>query len=217
MLSLKLTLSTSFLAALFVMIISVPTAYSLSRYEFPLKNFIKTIIDLPMAFPEIIIGLGLLIILGNGFLSNILSYIGIEVLFTPNGIILAQFFVSFPYAVRILYSTFSYIDPRYEFVSRSLGAGEFKTLINITLPLAKGGLIAGSVVCLARCIGAFAAVLLIGGGTFLKTETLPVTIYYNLSLGNIDSAITAGIVLLLISFIIIFVLETYCNFEGMNN
>jgi molybdate transport system permease protein len=164
-----------------------------------------------MAFPEIVLGIALLMIFGNRFLGNILDGLGIQVIFTTTGIIIAQFFVALPYAVRILYSTFNYVNPRYEFVSRSLGYGEFETLINITLPLAKGGIFASSVVSLARCIGTFAAVLLVGGGTYLKTETLPITIYYNLSLGNIDTAITAGILLVLISFVAIFVLERYAQ------
>ncbi|MCC7560088.1 MAG: ABC transporter permease [Methanobacterium sp.] len=215
--ALKITLSTSILAAFFVMLVAVPTAYSLSRYQFPLKSLVKSILDLPMAFPEIVLGIALLMILGDQFLGNFLESIGINIVFTTAGIIIAQFFVALPYAVRILYSTFNYVNPRFEFVSRSLGYGEFETFKNITLPLAKGGIFASSVVTLARCIGTFAAVLLVGGGTYLKTETLPIAIYYNLSLGNIDNAITAAILLVLISFVAIFVLEKYAyqNIEGM--
>lgn len=216
MAALKLTLSTSILAATFVMLVAIPTAYSLARYEFPLKSLVKSILDLPMAFPEIVLGIALLMIFGNRFLGIPLDRLGIDIAFTTTGIIIAQFFVAFPYAVRILYSTFNYVNPRYEFVSRSLGYGEFETFRNITLPLAKGGIFASTVVTVARCIGTFAAVLLVGGGTYMKTETLPIAIYYNLSLGNIDSAITAGIILVLISFVAIFVLERYApeNIEG---
>jgi molybdate transport system permease protein len=194
-----------------VIIVAVPTAYALSRYSFPLKNIVKSILDLPMAFPEIILGIALLMLFGNNLLGNFLQNIGIDIVFTVTGIIIAQFFVAFPYAVRILYSTFNYINPRYEFVSRSLGYGEFETFKNITLPLAKSGIFASSVVTLARCIGTFAAVLLVGGGTYLKTETLTIAIYFNLSLGNIDMAITASILLVLISFVAIFMLERYAN------
>jgi molybdate transport system permease protein len=209
--ALKLTLSTSTVAAVSVIIVAVPTAYSLSRYSFPLKNIVKSILDLPMAFPEIVLGIALLTLFGNNLLGNFLQSHGIDIVFTTTGIIIAQFFVAFPYAVRILYSTFNYINPRYEFVSRSLGYGEFETFKNITLPLAKSGIFASSVVTLARCIGTFAAVLLLGGGTYLKTETLPIAIYFNLSLGNIDMAITASILLVLISFVAIFVLEIFAN------
>ena len=209
--ALKLTLSTSLLAAVAVMLVAVPTAYSLSRYSFPLKSVVKSVLDLPMAFPEIVLGIALLMLFGNNTLGNLLRSLGVNIVFTTFGIIIAQFFVAFPYAVRIIHSTFSYINPRYEFVSRSLGYGEFETFKNITLPLAKNGILASGVVTLARCIGTFAAVLLVGGGTYMKTETLPIAIYFNLSLGNIDMAITAAIILLIISFIAIFTLERYAN------
>jgi len=214
--ALRLTLSTSIFAAFGVMIVAIPTAYSLARYNFPFKSAVKSIIDLPMAFPEIVLGIAILMLFGNPLIGSILHSLGINIVFTTTGIIIAQFFVAFPYSVRILYSTFNYVNPRYEFVSRSLGYGELETLKNITLPLAKGGIFASSVVTIARCIGTFGAVLLVGGGTYLKTETLPIAIYYNLSLGSIDNAITAAIILVLISFIAIFVLEKYAyqNIEG---
>ena len=103
----------------------------------------------------------------------------------------------------MLYSTFNYIDTRYEFVSRSLGYSESDTFFNITLPLAKQGLFATIIITLARCIGTFAAVLFVGGGILMKTETLAIAMYLNLSTGDIDMAITAGILLVIISFITI--------------
>ncbi len=209
--ALELTLSTSLVAAVCVMIIATPTAYSLSRFNFPLKTIVKSIIDLPMALPEIVIGIALLMLLGSNLLGGPLAKLGISIAFSTTGIIIAQFFVAFPYAVRILYSTFNYVNPRYEFVSRSLGYSEFETLTNITLPLAKNGIFASSVVTLARCIGTFAAVLFVGGGTFMKTETLSIALYLNMSFGNVNMAITAGIVLVIISFIAIFVLEKYAK------
>ena len=121
-----------------------------------------------MAFPEIVLGIALLMLFGDNIFGNFLKSFGINIIFTTLGIIIAQFFVAFPYAVRIVYSTFNYINPRYELVSRSLGYGEFQTFKNITLPLAKGGIFASSVVTLARCIGTFAAVLLVGGGTYMS-------------------------------------------------
>ncbi len=205
----KLTLYTAAISSALVMLVANPTAYSHSRYSFPLKTFIKIIIDLPMAFPEIVLGLALLMLFGNNLLGGYLEKFGIKIVFTVTGIIVAQFFVAFPFAVRILYSTFNYIDTRYEFVSRSLGYSEFETFRSITLPLSKDGIFASGVVTVARCIGAFIAVLFLGGGTFMKTETLPLTLYLNLSFGDVNMAITAGIVLVIISFIAIAVLEKY--------
>lgn len=164
-----------------------------------------------MALPEIVVGIALLMLLGDNLLGGALEKLGINIIFTTTGIIIAQICVAFPYAVRILYSTFNYVNPRYEFVSRSLGYSELETFQEITLPLAKNGIFASSIVTLARCIGTFAAVLFVGGGTFMKTETLSIALYLNMSFGNVNMAITAGIVLVVISFIAILVMERYAQ------
>lgn len=209
--AISLTLTTSIVSAILVMVCCIPMAYTLSRYEFPLKGFFNIIIDLPMAFPEIVIGIALLMFLGSNGIGSYLENAGIELVFNSTGIIIAQFFVALPYAVRTLYSTFNYIDPRYEFVSRSLGYSEIATFINVTLPMSKNGLFASSIITLARCIGTFASVLFVGGGILMKTETLAVSMYLNLSTGDIDMAITAGILLVIISFITIAVMERYAK------
>jgi len=67
-----------------------------------------------MAFPELVMGLALLLLFGHGFLGPYLEALGIKVTFTKLGIVVAQFFVAFPYAVRVIYSTFEDINPRYE-------------------------------------------------------------------------------------------------------
>ncbi len=209
--ALKLTIVTSIVSAFLVMICAVPMAYTLSRYDFPLKTFVKTILDLPIAFPEIVIGIALLMLLGSNMLGNYLEVFGISIVFTPVGIVVAQFFVALPFVVRVLYSTFSYVDPRYEFVSRSLGYSELETFTSITLPLAKNGIFAAGIIALARCMGTFASVLFVGGGIFMKTETLSISLYLNLSTGDVDMAITAGILLVIISFIAIAVMEKYAT------
>lgn len=209
--AISLTLFTSLISATLIMICCIPMAYTLSRYDFPLKKFFKIIIDLPMAFPEIVIGIALLMFLGSNGIGEYLETLGVELVFNTTGIIIAQFFVALPFAVKTLYSTFNYIDPRYEFVSRSLGYSETATFYNVTLPLAKKGLFASGIIAIARCIGTFASVLFVGGGMLMKTETLAVSMYLNLSTGDIDLSITAGILLVIISLITITVMEKYAK------
>ena len=207
--SLGLTISTSLISAFLVILVSIPMAYCLSRYDFPLKSVFRTILDLPMALPEIVIGIALLMFLGSYGIGGILSGFNIELVFNSIGIIIAQFFVALPFAVKTLHSTFNYIDPRFEFVSRSLGYSELDTFFNVTLPLSKQGLFATIIITLARCIGTFAAVLFVGGGILMKTDTLSITMYLHLSTGNMDMAITAGIILVLISVVTILIMEKY--------
>ncbi|MDI6703008.1 ABC transporter permease [Methanothermobacter wolfeii] len=182
------------------MIFAVPIGYSLSEDSFRGNSLAKTIIDIPIAFPEILLGLMLLMFFG-------MFNIGNEIVFTKVGIICAQFFVALPYAIKTCYSTFSQIDSRLKFVSRSLGHSEFDTFLNVVLPLSKKGLFASLIISFLRCIGSFGAVLILGGGVYQKTDTLPVSLYLNLSYGNIKMAITSAIILMLLSFITIFVIE----------
>jgi molybdate transport system permease protein len=104
-------------------------------------------------------------------------------------------------------STFDYINPRMEFVSRSLGYSMFETFMNVSVPLARNGILASTVIAFARCIGTFGTVLILAGGTYMKTEVLPITLYLNISYGNMGMALTSGIVLMVVSFAAIFVFE----------
>ena len=202
--SIKLSVFTSIISTTIVMFFALPTGYTFSRYSFFGKNLFKAIIDLPIAFPETVLGLSLLLIFGHPVLSKILP-----IVFTKKGIILAQFFTAISFAVRILKTSFDSIDTHLELVSRSLGQNQFKTFFKVTLPLAKNGIIAATVITIARCMGSFGAVLIFAGGTPSKTDTLPVFLYLNLSYGNLDMAITAGIVLVLFSFVSIYIIEKY--------
>lgn len=207
MYSLKLSLWTGLLSTALVALFSLPIGYTLSRFEFIGKSFVKTIIDLPVAFPELVLGLCLLLLFGNTFVGKIFSAVGLNFIFTKQGIVAAQFFTALPYASRIMKSTFDYIDPRMEFVSRSLGYSMFETFLHVSLPLARNGILASTVIAFARCIGTFGTVLILAGGTYMKTEVLPMTLYLNISYGNMGMALTSGIVLVIVSFAAIYVFE----------
>jgi molybdate transport system permease protein len=195
------------------MLCCIPIAYTLNRYTFPLKRLFQVIIDLPMGLPETVIGIALLMFLGTQGIGigEHLRSMGIEIVFTSTGIIIAQMFIALPFAVRTLYGTFNYIDPRYEFVSRSLGYSELSTFLKVTLPMSIHGLFATAIITLARCIGTFGAVLFVGGGIMGRTDTLAIVMYNSLSNADINMAITAGILLVIISFITIAVMEKYAK------
>ncbi|NJE10579.1 ABC transporter permease [Thermococcus sp. MAR1] len=205
--SLKLSLITASISTLLVILIGIPIGYALSRFDFPGKSAVKSILDLPMAFPELVLGLALLLLFGRTALGDALSALGINVVFTKLGIVVAQFFTALPYAVRVIYTTFEGISPRYELVARSLGYSEFETFRKVTLPMAKDGLFASTIISFARSMGAFGAVLILAGGSYMNTEILPVTLYLNISYGNIGMAITSGIVLVVVSFLAILIFE----------
>lgn len=205
--ALKLSTITSIIATFFVIVMSVFIAYALSRYNFYGKALLKTIINLPMAFPELVLGLTLLLLFTKTFVGDFLAFLDIEIVFTKTGIVVAQFFTALPYGIRIIYSSFESVSVRYENVSRSLGYGEFETFKNVTIPLVKNGIFASTIITFARTMGAFGAVLILTGGSFMKTEILPIALYLNISYGNLSMAITSGIVLILISFFAILFFE----------
>ena len=80
-----------------------------------------------------------------------------------------------------------------------------ETFLNVSLPLAKNGILASTVITFARCIGTFGTFLILAGGTYMKTEGLPMTLYLNISCGNMGMALISGIVLTTVSFIAIFI------------
>lgn len=205
--SLKLSLVTGILSTLLVMLFAMPIGFALSRFDFPFKGLVKTILDLPIAFPELVLGLCLLLLFGSTFVGSLFKALGLQFVFTKQGIVVAQFFTALPYASRILKSTFDYIDPKLEFVSRSLGYSLWETFRNVSLPLAKNGILAATVISFARCIGTFGTVLILAGGTYMKTEVLPMTLYLNISYGNMGMALTSGIVLTVVSFVAIYFFE----------
>jgi molybdate transport system permease protein len=205
--SLRLSLITGLISTSLVMFFALPIGYALSRFDFWGKGFVKTITDMPVAFPELVLGLCLLLLFGNTFVGDFLNSVGLNFVFSQKGVVAAQFFTALPYAIRIMKSTFDYIDPRMEFISRSLGYSQFETFLNISLPLAKSGILASTVISFARCIGTFGTVLILAGGSYMKTEVLPITLYLNISYGNMGMALTSGIVLMVVSFMAIFVFE----------
>jgi len=205
--SLRLTMVTGLVSASLVMVFALPVGYALSRFRFWGRGLVKTIVDLPVAFPELVLGLCLLLLFGKTPFGRALSAAGIEFVFTVQGVVVAQFFTALPYAIRIMKSTFDYINPRMEFVSRSLGYGPAETFLRVSLPLARSGILAAAVIAFARCIGTFGTVLILAGGSYMRTETLPIALYLNISYGNMGMALTSGLVLVAVSFVAIFIFE----------
>jgi molybdate transport system permease protein len=205
--AIRLSLLTSLISTFMCILIAIPVSYSLARYDFHGKAFINTLLDLPMALPPIVAGLGLLLIFGTTSFGSFLADAGLKFVFTVPGIIMAQFAVNISLMLRIMRSTFEGINPRYEHVAQTLGCTPFQAFIRTTLPLSKNGMIAGSVITWSRGMGEFGAVLMLAGATRMKTETLPIALYLNMSSGELDLAIAAATILILISGITLYLFE----------
>jgi len=210
--AIRLSLITSVISTIFCIIVSVPAAYALARYNFRGKNILNTILDVPLALPPLVAGVALLILFGTTSFGKGLAEAGIRFVFTPLGIILAQFFVNMPFMFRVLRTTFQGINPRYEYVAQTLGSTEAGAFWRVTLPMSRNGLMAGSIITWCRGIGEFGAALMVAGSTRMQTETLPISLYLNMSCGELPLAIAAATILIVISLVSLFIFEKFSGF-----
>lgn len=207
--AIRLSLVTSIISTLICLMIALPTSYALTRYDFRGKNLLNTVLDVPLALPPLVAGLGLLILFGTTAFGKGLADLGIKFVFQPQGIVLAQFFVNMPFTLRVLRSTFQNINPRYEYVAQTLGYTEAESFRKVTLPMAKNGLVAALVITWCRGIGEFGAVLMIAGATRFQTETLPISLYLNILVGDLPMAVAAAAILIVISLVMLFFFERF--------
>ena len=204
-----LSLLTSLVSTVLCILIGVPSAYALARYKFKGKNLVNALLDMPLALPPLVAGLGLLLFFGTTSIGRGLAEIGLAFVFTPLGIIAAQFFVNIPYLLRIMRSTFESINPRYEYVAMTLGCSDAQALWRVTLPMSATGFFAGSVITWAKGIGEFGAALMLAGAIKWKTESLPIALFLNMSCGNLNMAISAAAILIIISVTALYIFERY--------
>ncbi len=205
--AIRISLFTSFTSTLICVVIAIPVAYGLERFNFPGRRLVSVILDIPLSLPPLVCGVALLLLFGTTSFGQSLAEHGLRFIFSVNGIILAQFFIITPYMVRVLKSTIADINPRLEFVARTLGCSQWQAFYKITLPLAKNGIIAGLVISWARAIGEFGCSLMVAGATRMITETLPVALYLNMSIGNLEMAMASATCLIIISLISLFAFE----------
>lgn len=205
----KMSLFTASASTLLCLVVSLPAAYALARYDFKGKSIASTIIDAPLALPSLVVGFGLLLVFGASPIGDAFKKMGIHVVFTPLGIILAQFTVNVSAMVRVMKATFASINPRYEYVARTLGCSRVRAARKVLLPMARQGLVAAIAITWSKGIGEFGAVIMIAGSTRLKTETLPVALFMEMATGNLETAAAAASILIIISLVSLVVFEKF--------
>ena len=204
-----LSLVTSVISTIICIAIAIPVAYALARYEFFGKRVATLALTLPLTLPPLVAGIALLLFFGTTPWGKALDQAGFAVIFTPLGIIVAEVFVNIPYMIRILRSAFSSINPRYEYVAKTLGCTDTGAFFQVSLPMARHGLLAGTVITWSKAMGEFGAVLMVAGATTMRTETLPIALYLNISTGDLNLAVAAATILILISLITLCAVEYF--------
>ncbi|MDM7996263.1 MAG: ABC transporter permease subunit [Acidobacteriota bacterium] len=157
--------------------IGIPAGYALSRFRLPCSAWMATLMDLPVLVPPAAVGAFLFGFTHTFPVRDILDLFGISISRTATGVVFAQFVVTVAFCARLMKTAFDRINPRFEFVSRSLGASRQRTFFHVTLPLARRGIIASLIVVWARAAAEWEALMLFVGGTEGKTDTLAFAVY----------------------------------------
>jgi molybdate transport system permease protein len=201
--SIRLSLIAATLATVFAVIIGLPSAYALSRFEFTGKRILDTFLEIPMIISPIALGASFLIFF-NTPLGELIQAKGIYFVFEVPGIILAQFATIAGLTTRLMKASLDEISPRYEAVARSLGSSPWQTFYRVTLPLSFRGLLASVILSWAKAFGEFGATVTLAGAMPGKTETMPIAIFTALSSANIDKAIVLILILMAFGLIILY-------------
>jgi len=160
--SILLSVLTSGASALISIALGTPLAYVLARTRFPGKRLVESIIDLPIIIPHPVVGIAILGVVGaNHWFGRILADAGIRLMGSVPGIIAVLTFVGMPLYVNAVKNGFESIPPRLEHVSRSLGASMASTFFRVTLPLARRSILIGTLMCAARSVSEFGAVVVV--------------------------------------------------------
>ncbi len=199
--SILLTLYAALITTAIGFILGVPLAYLLARYDFPLKNVVEGLIDLPIVVPHTAAGIALLFVFGRNFLlGKWFGSIGIQFVDSLAGIIIAMLFVSVPFLINSARDGFRKVDVRLEKAARTLGASPWQVFSKVTFPLAWRSILAGNLMMWARGISEFGAVVIL---TYYPTVASTL-IYQRFESYGLKQAIpVAAILIIICAFIFI--------------
>ena len=201
--ALRVTVVTSLVAHAIVLAVGTPCAYTLATRRFPGRRALVTLLELPLVLPPAVAGVGLLAAFGaQGLLGDALEVAGIRIPFTQTAVVMAIVFVSSPFYVRAAIAAFEAVDADLRDAARTLGAGPGRVFARVALPLAAGGLGAGSTLAFARGLGEFGATILFAGSLAGVTQTLSLAIYVEFD-RDFDTALAIGALLIVASIVLL--------------
>ncbi len=180
--AIKLTLIVALVTVPLNTLFGIVAAWTITRFDFPGKSLLTTLIDLPFSVSPVISGLIFVLLFGaQGWFGEWLMAHDIKIIFAVPGIILATVFITFPFVARQLIPLMQEMGHQEEEAALSLGAGGWKTFFSVTLPNIKWALLYGVLLCNARAMGEFGAVSVVSGHIRGLTNTLPlhVEVSYN--------------------------------------
>ena len=205
--SIALTVLTATAATLLGALLGIPLAYLLARRSFPGRRIVQGIIELPVVIPHPVAGIALLQFLGRrSTVGGILSHIGLEFVSHVPGIVAAMLFVSVPILVSGAREAFRGVDPQLERVARTLGDTAWGAFRRVTLPLARRGILAGSILAWARSVSEFGSIVIL---TY-NPKVASIFIFDRFTAFGLPAAVPAAVILLVVAlavFLLVRVLQ----------
>ncbi len=199
--SYKLSFGTAFAAAFINGVFGVLIAWVLSRYEFPGKRLMDSLVDLPFALPTAVAGIVLATLYSeNGWVGQLFSF---KIAFTPLGIMVALIFIGLPFVVRTVQPVLEGIEKEVEEVSSILGATRLQTFRKVILPELMPAVLTGFALSFARSLGEYGSVVFISGNMPFKTEIAPLIIMTKLEQYDYAGATAIAAVMLVATFTIL--------------
>ena len=185
----RFTVLMALTATVLVLPPAIAIGWLLARRQFPGKALLETVVSLPLVLPPVASGLLLLWLFGRRSpVGRALDAAGIDVVFTWKAVVIAMMVISFPLVARSVRAGIEQVDRRFEHIAATLGAGPFRILRTITLPLASRGIIAGAILGFSRALGEFGATIMVAGAIPGRTQTLAVGIYTFVDTGREEAA-----------------------------
>ena len=202
------------LVATVAVIVSLPAAVAigwlLAKRQFPGKFVVETLVNLPLVLPPVVTGYLLILAFGRqGWIGSFMERaFGIRFIFDWKGAALASAVVAFPLLVRPIRLAFSAIDDRLIQAARTLGASPLDAFWSIMLPLARPGILSGSILAFARSMGEFGATIMLAGNIPGRTQTVPLLIYSQLDApGGMEQSIRLVVASIVIAAAALFIGE----------
>lgn len=202
---LALSLKVAGWATLIDLLLGIAVGFVLARARFAGRDLLDSLLTLPMVMPPTVLGYYLLVLVGRrGWFGGWLhEHLGIDLVFTWQGAVIAAAIVAFPLVFKSARAAFEAVDGQLEQAARVLGVSEVALFFRVTLPLAWRGILAGVLLAFARALGEFGATLMVAGSIPGKTQTLSIAVYEAVQAG--DDA-TANALVVITSLVCVLVL-----------
>jgi sulfate transport system permease protein len=192
----------------------VAAAWTIAKFDFPGKNILLTLIDLPFSISPVISGMIYVLIFGaQGWFGPWLIEHNLRIIFAVPGIVLATIFVTFPFVARELIPLMQAQGRTEEEAARVLGANGWQTFWYVTLPNIKWGLLYGVILCNARAMGEFGAVSVVSGHIQGKTNTIPLHVQILYEGNNVPGAFAVASLLTFLALVTL-MLKTWVEYKN---